>query len=207
MSNMRAVMGSVIGATLGFAAWVTIAYFADYVIGWIAWGIGLLAGVGYVAGKGVGGAMGGATAAVVSVLAIVSAKAVVVQLQVNEGFNLAEYVQILEEDKPLTISYLADEVVEQYMQEGKPLAWPSAADYPSDVWAEASGEWFRMNQDEQVAFMTTTAENIVADMEMARDEIAMIWFKESFEMMDILFFGLAVVTAFKVGAGSGAETV
>lgn len=215
MSNTRAVIGSVIGAALGFAAWVAIAYFANYEIGWIAWGIGLLAGMGYAAGQGVGGAVGGVTAAVVSVLAIISAKAVVVQLQVNDGFGLTEYVQMLEEDEPLTISYLADGVVEQYMEEGKPLSWPpnadleypeSAEDYPSDVWAEASGQWSGMSQDEQAAFRATTAENIVADMEAVQGEVAMSWFKESFGMMDILFFGFAIVTAFKVGSGSGAET-
>jgi len=212
--NGRAVLGSVIGAGLGAAAWVAIAYFANYEIGWIAWGIGLLAGFGYKVGQGGGGVMSGSIAAVIAISSILAAKMIVIQLQMGpvptEATLLAEY----EQDEELTVSYIADEVVVEYESQDKPLNWPedsnretpeSAGDYPADVWTEAQAKWSAMSSEEKQIYRQALAANNHKFVEASYDEISRQAFKSSFGLMDIVFFLLATVTAFKIAA-DGTET-
>ena len=46
MSFLKWLAAGFIGAAIGGAVWVGVGYFAEAEVGYIAWGIGLLAGIG-----------------------------------------------------------------------------------------------------------------------------------------------------------------
>ena len=112
------------------------------------------------------------------------------------------------DDDELVVSYLADEVVAEFEAAGKPVDWPedivvatasAEADYPSDVWAEALARWDAQSADEREAYRAELKRNVEANAELFRATIASVGFTQTFGMMDVIFFGLAILTAFKVG--------
>ncbi len=68
---------SSVGALIGAAVWCLIAVLTDYEIGWIAWGLGILAGVGMTIGYEPKNLRAGVTAACLAVVGIVCAKLMV----------------------------------------------------------------------------------------------------------------------------------
>lgn len=76
----RLAMGTLfsgIGALIGAGVWIAVALLANLEIGWIAWGVGLLAGYGMRLGRSDAGVKGGIIAASMSLVGIVIAKVVV----------------------------------------------------------------------------------------------------------------------------------
>lgn len=49
MDQAKWIVGGVVGAGIGAAIWAGIGYATGYEIGWIAWGVGVLAGIGVAA--------------------------------------------------------------------------------------------------------------------------------------------------------------
>ena len=106
--------------------------------------------------------------------------------------------------------WLADEVVEDYEQRNRAVDWPPGMDtdtawhqshYPADVWAEAVGRWDAMSRQEQAAYKATVTREIEAGLAFGEQEALTWWFIQSFTLFDILWVGLAVGTAAKIGAG------
>ena len=215
MEMFRGLIGGLIAGVVGAAVWAGITYGTGYEIGWIAWGIGLVCGLGVALGWRGGGAMAGLLAVVISLVSICGGKYATVQLIINKEVGTTE--TILEaatrtlDDEVLT-SYIADEVVLEYERAGRALNWPAgadrevpseASDYPQDVWAEAAIRFNRMTPEEHQEFRAGVIDEIRQSIEVVRAEAASYGFTESFGVMDIVFFLLAVITAFKVGAGGG----
>jgi len=65
---------SAVGAAIGAAVWYGVAVATEYEIGWIAWGLGVLAGIGMVWGSGEENDLTGIMAAVIACLGILLAK-------------------------------------------------------------------------------------------------------------------------------------
>ncbi len=109
---------------------------------------------------------------------------------------------------------LADEVVEEFQQAGRPVKWPPGKDiesawrqpdYPADIWAEAGSRWEAMSQPERDEYI---ASNMEMDRAMASNfesEVIRQGFLYSFSLYDILWVGLAVATAWRLGAGGQAR--
>lgn len=204
-----AAIGSAIGGVIGAFVWWAIATYANLEIGWIAWGIGALTGFG--AAKGAGGeasALTGGLAVVVALLSIVGAKYAVATLGIAEAME----TPMAPIEGELAISYVADDVVLEFEEEGRSVEWPEGAGYvmpsaeehyPADVWALAVERWEALGAEGRDArirdWTRTREEGRQAFAAALRDQ----WFRDSFALMDILFLGLAVVTAFKIGAGTG----
>jgi len=102
--------------------------------------------------------------------------------------------------------WLADEVVAEFESEGRDVDWPPGmnvesawreAHYPADVWAEAQTQWDAMSEPDRAAYKAQLEE----DMALGEQEMLNWWFLQSFTIYDILWVGLAVVTAFRLGAG------
>ena len=106
--------------------------------------------------------------------------------------------------------WLADEVVAEFESDGRDVDWPPGMDvdsawreahYPADVWAEAQTRWDAMNEPDREAYKASVTRELEAGMAFEEQEALNWWFIQSFTVFDILWVGLAVVTAFKLGAG------
>ncbi len=106
--------------------------------------------------------------------------------------------------------WLADEVVMEFVRDGRDLDWPPGRNiesawhethYPADVWAEAQTQWDAMSEPDREDYKEFVKRQIEQDMALGEQETLNWWFLQSFTIFDILWVGLAVVTAFKLGAG------
>jgi hypothetical protein len=216
MQFLRPLAGAFIGAAIGGLVWIAIGYFAEAEVGYVAWGIGFLAGIGGAIGAGHNGqsAISGVAAVVAAVLVIAGAKYMVVSLLVDKAFEetvASEELRVTEESM---IVGIADEVVGEFETAGKRMAWPpgmsvelaeSQKDYPPDVWAEASKRWSELGADEQQRQIAEREEFMQQLMGAFTDDIRGDAFKESFSPFDLLWFGLAAFTAFRLGSGGVEE--
>lgn len=219
MYRPGAIVGGVIAGAIGALVWAGIAYFTGYEVGWVAWGVGGLVGLGVVLGNsGERSPQAGVLAVVITVLALLAAKYTTVQLVLSDDDEIVSAMVAGLEDDELVISYLADDVVVEFMSEDRPVDWPAGVDpsqaateaeYPPDVWAVAQSRWDAMSVDEREEYRAALREmvtsNIAVAMEDIRSEMAQVGFIGSFGLMDIIFFGLAIVTAYKVATNSQRE--
>ena len=213
MNYNRAVLFGSLAGLVGAAAWAGIAYFANYEIGYLAWGIGFAVGAATVMGAGYGSQSVGIVAVVITILSIVLGKYASVELVMNDlDFNpeqaVAEEIANLNDDA-LT-SYLANDIATAREEAGEELAWPEydeenesiAAQYPTDVWSAASEKFGAFTEEEKLAHRTHVEASIqqsLADLQVLEETIRQESFLQSFSAMDLLFFGLAIYTAFSVG--------
>lgn len=217
MFHRRAVLGGLLGGVLGAALWALIALVTSYEIGWIAWAVGGLVGYGVALGNR--GAphspvASGVLAAAITLLAIPAGKYALVELSVPSDAELVSILMENTRNDEFVISYVADDVVDELEASGETVDWPPGVDpavastreeYPPDVWTEAEARWASMSEGEREDFRGVveeiTRENVAASLPEIRATIRDGAFLRSFAPMDLLFFGLAVVTAYGVAAG------
>lgn len=109
------------------------------------------------------------------------------------------------------IVWIADDVVVEYEDAGRPVAWPDGMDievawreahYPADVWADAQARWDEMAPGERESFEAERIAMIREDQAYG-EQVLMSWaFRQSFSPFDLLWLGLAIYTAAKIGAGA-----
>lgn len=216
-SLVGGVIGGVIGGVVGAAVWAGVSYATGYEIGWIAWGIGGLVGLGVAWGdKGASGHLAGIVAVIISLCAILAGKYAAVQFVIDKHLTAdslaGEMTAAIETDEFMR-SYVADRVVEKYEAAGKPVNWPEGmsveeatveAEYPPDVWADATARWEAMSDSERGDYRQQVRDTMTADLAQAisgfRGDMIAEGFKQSFSAMDVIFFLLAVVTAFKIAS-------
>jgi hypothetical protein len=93
MRLIGGTIGAVIGGAIGAAIWIAVSYFANFEIGWIAWGVGVLCGFGFAIGSGRVGGPGGAVIAVgVALLSLVVGRIGSVALAVNDAYQSDDIV-------------------------------------------------------------------------------------------------------------------
>jgi len=202
---LKWVIAGLIGGAIGAAIWAGITYGTGYEVGWIAWGIGILVGFAVrVAAGNVEGAGPGAVAAVIAILSICAGKYAATSLLVNDVLgNLAN----LSVSEDAMIENHASRIAEEWNTAGKKMTWPDGmslesaselAEFPPEVVAEAKKHWSELPADERQKQLAAPKEAF----EQATSEIRFEAFKASFGPIDILFFFLAVASAFRLGAGS-----
>jgi hypothetical protein len=205
---LRGVIGGLIGGIVGAAIWAAITYFTNMEIGWIAIGIGFVVGLGVrvLAGEEVGAGLG-VMAALIAVVSIVAGKYAAIELMLARDVADETAMAVTAEQ---FIVENADVVVGEWEADGKTVAWPPGmtiedaieeSHYPPEIWAEAKSRWDALGaeaQQQQIAEREALMDEFTDAM---MGEIKQAAFKESFAPLDLLFFGLAVVTAFKVGSG------
>lgn len=216
MVKLGAIVGGATAGTVGALVWAGIAYFTGYELGWIAWAVGGLVGFGVLLGSaGERSNTAGILAVVVAVISLLGAKYMTVQLLLGDDEQITEALVSGLDDDELVISYLADDVAAHFTAEGRRVDWPvgvdptqatTEAEYPVDVWAVAQDRWDGMSPTEREEFRDQLAAVVTANltdaMDAIRGELAQVGFMGSFGPMDLLFFGLAVITAYKVAAGT-----
>lgn len=218
MTYAKALFGAAAGGFIGATIWAVLSYLVHIEIGWIAWGVGVLAGFG--AASAAGGRTGvgtGLIASVVSLVSILAGKAAAVHLAVGDYIHQERMSagNITDEDLQACI---ADEIVREYDNRGVALEWPdeeeqwsdeSASEedvhvsesYPPEVWREMLQRWHGLSageRDEMRASMH--AETLVA-LDHARVPLEAIGFVASFGVVDGVFMFLAIGTAYRLGAG------
>jgi hypothetical protein len=209
MNLLRSAIGALIGGAIGAVIWGAVVWYTGYEIGWIAWGVGILAGVGAKLGTDEPEVATGILAAVLAVLSIGAAKYGVISIGVD---GMLDDVDITHMTDELTLSYLADDVIAQWEAEGRAFEWPPEAtgareserDYPADAWALALERWNSLEAAEQQTYREELFADWRAQAEVSAAEFKTASFKESFAGMDLVFAVLAIITAFKIGAGTAA---
>ena len=207
---MLPIVGGAIGGVLGAALWAAVAYFFNFEIGWLAWGIGVLVGIGtQKAADSELNFQTGAAAALIAVVSIAGGKYLAVQFAIDDA--LTEMAAGPEGvDDELAISYVADVVIEEHLEEGLPVRWPGGfapenpayeSEYPVDVWREADDRFASLTLQQKNDFKQEIADYVAEAMTDMRVEAQQAGFKESFGMFDILFIALAIGSAFKLGSG------
>ena len=113
-------------------------------------------------------------------------------------------------DPQIWLVWQAKKVVAQFERDGRDVDWPPGMDvesawrephYPPDVWAEAQTQWDAMSEPDREDHKAFVTRQVEQNMALGEQEMLNWWFLQSFTIFDILWVGLAVVTAFKLGAG------
>lgn len=222
MDTLRWMAAGVVGGAIGAGIWAGIVVATGYEVGWIAWGVGALVGLAVAAAAGRArvqqGDLPAIGAALIALVSVVAGKYVATSLLVHQYLNesRAEIGAELEQpfDDEFVISLLADELVEQEEAAGRTVVWPAGVDpefaearedYPTRIWARAEAWWASMTPEQQRGYerdqRAQLASFVEADLDMLASEATTQGFIESFTLFDLLWFGLAGVTAFKLGAG------
>lgn len=209
---LKGLVGAFIGGAIGAVIWAAIGYFTGYEVGWIAWGVGALAGLGMVMGVGDDSDVGtGGIAAMVAIAAILAGKFAVAHLLVNKELDALEPVWTavsLEESK----FCMADQLVEEYENAGKAVKWPEGmtledaddpADYPADLWKDTEARWTAMTPEAQEEYRAGMEEHQKTMFEELRTEATSSAFMDSFALWDVLWAVFAILSAFKIGSGAG----
>lgn len=209
MRYFKWVIAGFMGGGIGGAIWVAVGYYSEYEVGWIAWGVGFLAGLGVrLAAQEEDGWMPGAAATAAAVVSVLLAKYAVVVLAVNAALGELSDFRVTDVDTMIAVQ--AQEVVEEFEEAGRKVNWPPETDsedatieeqYPPDVWAEAKKRWNQLPPREQQARTKAYEERVAETLGQLKAEIRSKAFSESFSPWDLLWFGLAAVTAFKLGSG------
>lgn len=109
---------------------------------------------------------------------------------------------------------IADAVVAEFEAAGKTVAWKDGMtvdeasaepDYPADVWKEAMKRWDAMPAEEKEAMRVSTAAARDAVMKMVSADLKDEMFVSSIGIFDVVFAGLALVSAFKLGGDFGED--
>ncbi len=209
---LRWVLGGLAGSAVGVAIWVGIGM-AGYEIGWIAWGIGFLVGLGVRYGAYLGDhdedTLQGVVAAVMACGSILVAKYILFHMLVVGPIDDAIQERQANTTSELMIALQADTVVEEMTEQGKTVNWPagmtydearSEPDYPPAVWKQAEARWSKLSPAEQ---QQKIDEQIAAAEALFRRMAPS--FASFFSPWDLLWFGLAMITAFRIGVGSYGE--
>ncbi|MEZ6235379.1 MAG: hypothetical protein R3B68_14430 [Phycisphaerales bacterium] len=152
MNLIKAAVFGLVAGAIGAAIWAAVAFFTNFEIGWIAWGIGALVGLGVRAGAGSeDGWTPGILAAVIAVASVVGGKYAAAAAFMNQTMGTAMAPATALEAEESAIVVLADEVVAEKDKRGEAIDWPpgiggwedayTQADYPADIWGEASRRW------------------------------------------------------------------
>jgi len=208
---IRALIAAAIGGAIGAAAWCAVSVTTGYELGILAWGVGLLAGLGamIVTPQDERSVLTGAVAAIVGLAAIVGGKWAAASIHAEEARAELAATEI---DDHWFIVDLADEIVLEREAAGMTIDWPTAArietateeyEYPADIWGEAVARLESL-PDAERQHLRRAAQDTLADMSTSAGQyLRSEFFKNSFGILDIVFVGLAMFTAFRFGAAGG----
>jgi hypothetical protein len=186
-------------------------------IGYVAWGIGILVGIAVAAAEE-NSSLAGVTAVIITIVSLLGGKYAAVELAVQD--IQAEFGNVAADSSDLDFevtdealqAFLSDKIGEQREAAGKVIQWPEVADdeesvaasYPEDIWEEAGKQLSGKSDDEKESLREEYKKRIQewakefgqALADSARKE----GFIDSFSMFDLLFFGLAVATAWGIAS-------
>ena len=212
MNYLLWIGAGLVGGLAGAAIWAGIGY-AGYEIGWIAWGIGAVVGimVRTAAGEKEEGAMPGLVAAAVAIGSVVLGKFATVWLHVANLMSGSDLPPLTPQEM---IVSMADDIIRDRHATGTPVVFPngktletaeSQADYPADVWQQASAKWNAIPAADQPKKMGEELNRRKAMIAGKASSVRSEAFFASFGILDALWFFLAAGTAYRLGAGNASD--
>lgn len=219
MNYPKAVIAGCCGGLIGAGIWAAVAHFLMIESGWIALIVGAIVGACVQAAAGrEANPVYGCMAALIAFCSIIGGKYLVVAVEMNELQSIAAgSMATIEEDiqnDEYVMSWLADEVVEARMDTGQTIYWPehmdpffdvpeAEDDYPADIWAEAESSWAMMSFQDRADYRQYVRESMIENIGVFQSEMGdmqTMFFISTFGILDIVFFGLAVVGAFRLAS-------
>ena len=197
-TSVPALIAGALAALVGAGIWTAVTALTDIEFGWIAWGIGGLVGVVMAKLTPARSLKLGVYAAVLAALGLAIGKVGTVRMTVPEiGSEM-----VLEDGEMLAYAFAADmRTGERYSPEVSiQLAALSSTDsVPTALQMKMLDEAQRRMADASEAERERVARNfaqgILADIDLAEQ------FRASLSLFDLLWFGLAIATAFKLMRG------
>lgn len=217
MKSFAWIVAGLIAGLLGAAIWGAVTYFSGWEIGWIAWLIGGLVGIAVAstANEEIGFATGFG-AACIATASICGGKYAVTKLTFDDYWEQEVAASIPTDiDEEMLVSWLAKQLSDEREAAGETLEWPDydpddpdvslAETYPSEIWADAKARWD--NADE--TYKARHREYVQAERDNSirqfKADVVEQGFMESFTLWDLLWFGLAIATAWQIGSGSSSD--
>jgi hypothetical protein len=208
---LMAVVFGLVGGLLGVVAWAGIAAATQAGSGWMAPVIGGL--VGFAASKAGNRAsvwvpdLRGFAAVLITVLSVLGGKYVVgyVLLPSDDeivGMFLADF-----DNEEFVLSYMADDVANEFAEDGRALDWPDGADpdnattegdFPADVWTEAEVRWAGLDSVARNIYRRERRAGVRLMVQAALPEIRSTdarRFARTYSGLEMIFSGLALSAA------------
>jgi predicted Zn finger-like uncharacterized protein len=192
-----------IGGAVAGAVWVGVAFAFQRQLGIIAWGVGALTGLGVAIAAGRRAGTGtGILAAGLALCVILASKFIVAVLFVNLWAAQLEAPALREQQ---ILFQEAQAITEEQERKGVKLDWPPGksldnatelADFPKSIAKEAHKNW-----DAQTPRMKEIQKNIGQIAQAGRAFVIAIAFIGSFGFFDLLWFFLAMGSAYRLGRG------
>jgi hypothetical protein len=201
------------GGILAALLWAGFSYMTGAELGWVAWGVGLVVGLGVRwADTEAQGWVPGVLAAVLVIPALVGGKYLAVRFIAAREF--AKITIPEEVDPEFAKVELASEVVAEYEAKKKQLNWPNKTrlvtsatkgpqagdEFPADVWRETNRRWDKLPPADQKQRLSVAKKNLLRIIDDLKAHAIARAFENSFSPFDILWFLLAIATAFRVGS-------
>jgi hypothetical protein len=209
MNLPKWILGGLIGGFAGAFVWGLITYGTHTEISWIAWGIGALVGIGVrIAAGEDAGELSGATAVVLALLSVLGGKYFATELMVRSvTASTTELGTMSEEDM---IGFHARQICEERAAQGTPVVFANGktlndadrSDYPPEVITAAMQKWNALTPDERKRQTAEREQEFRELMSSVTGAIRQQAFTASFSPYDLLWFGLAAFTAFRIGSGN-----
>lgn len=217
MKSSAWLISGLVAGVVGAAVWAGIVYFTGYEIGFIAWGMGVLVGFAVAAGaQGKGSAGTGIGAACIAAASVLGGKYAVTHLMVSDYFTgegAEEFAEMAVVDEEFLVSEIADQLIEQREEAGETIEWPEYDEYdpdvtltetyPAEIWADAQARWDNADdayREQHRAFTQAKVDTMMQDLKSIVVEQG---FLDSFTLWDLLWLGLAVASAWRIGSGGG----
>ena len=210
MKQFGWIFSGLIAAAVGAGIWAAISYYAHFELGWIAWIIGGMVGIAVAAtAQEHAGMMTGVGAAAIALAGILGGKYISIRMEVNSYVAEAGYAEVTD---ALVISWIADSIAQERMDAGETLEWPTEfelgeaieeSEYPVDIWAEASGQWESGDEAWRAQYREFVEYETEKNLAAFADEVSGDVLFENLDLFDLIFFLLAVITAWKIGSGDG----
>ncbi len=206
-SYLKAGVCGLIGGFLGALIWAGISYLINREIGWIAVGVGFLAGFGVRLGAGENeGTTYGLLAVALSVLALIVGKYMAVSFIVSDFEKKLDQVAFIVTDEDM-IQAKEKEVADDWTAKKKQVYAPDTIPnqiqkkYSTAVTAEAKKRWLAIPKAERESQLATETAKLNQAKKNFGDQARKKGFSDSFTPWDILWFILAGLSALGIGAG------
>lgn len=209
---MKGIIIAVVAGVMGTVVWASIVYFTGFEIGWLAWGIGAAVGASFAVNKNRTIATG-IIAVAIAVVAILAGKFFALEALISQ--SVGEEAQFMADamndpENEYIISWIADSIVQEKIENGETVKFPDGVElgaatqkheYPKAIWADAEYQWQQLTKQEQEDLKVELKNTAEADIDEYAGSLRQESYKHSFGLRDIIFFALAIGTAFKIGSG------
>ena len=200
-SMLKGAIISAVFAFLGALIWFGIAKATNREIGWVAWGVGIAAGFGMMIGYNGTSVSAGAVAAAIAVAGILLGKWMVFSAVFTQTANeMTQQLERLTDDQKVLVVVTHDQLKKQGLD-------PDLSTEKQDEAARAEARKIiaKMDAATKAADVKKFSDELkeVRDQAMARVDRTSLFFKVMFSPIDLVFFVIAIASAFKVATFGG----